>query len=89
MHIEQRLKEQAESTLPTPPQSNIITLQLPEHSEAQQRYLLTIEPLGIEPVNGELATFDHTDAANDEGEEEATPDSKEPRGLLDRIGEFL
>ncbi len=67
-HIEQRLEEQTESELQKAKvNSNGITLQLPEHSDAQQRFILSVEPLGVEPVNGELTTID-TDlvAANDD-----------------------
>ena len=78
-HIEERLdvqgsantagagavKEQASSASQTPP-ANIVQLQLPETSDAQQRYILSLEPMvNIESVDGKPAMFDADLAAND------------------------
>jgi len=47
--------------------STAITLQLPERNMGKQRYTLTLEPVGIVPVDGQRATVDSTEpAANDE-----------------------
>ena len=72
-------------------QDNVITLQLPENSEAQQRYILTLEQLAIEPVNGEMTTVNTNELpANDEADSELS-DTKDdqPRGFFDRIGQYL
>ena len=92
-YIEQRLKENSKGDLQ---KTNAITLQLPEHSEAQQRYLLTVEPLGIESVNGEMTTMDNSAlAANDENidntlsNNEDNKASPQKRSFFESFTEFL
>ncbi len=74
-------------------------MQLPEHTEAQRRFILSIEPLGIDPVNGQLATINgDLQAANDEDQPpEPKPPTKakaleanqqEP-SFIDRIAEYF
>ena len=90
-HIEQRLKDNRESALPTPT-TNAITLQLPEQNEeGAQRYMLTIKP-----VNAQLATMDNDEpAANDEDSDEPSNNSEDDNeppkkgGFFESFTEFL
>ena len=90
-HIEVRLKESEAQV--SEPAENTITLQLPAASEAQQRYLLTIEPLGIDPIEGEMATVsDRIKAANDDefGEDEPAAKTKdEEKGFFEWMADYL
>lgn len=84
-HIEQRLEEQTTSaqhslTEPLQGHSVPITLQLPNGtSEAQQRYILSIEPMVDEEgvTNAALTT-----AANDELEDNGQQSTEKQEGFL-------
>ena len=76
-HIEMRLNEEVPSA-----KQNAITLQLPELSDGPMQYKLTIEPLGVDPVESEMATFPDKKAANDE-------EAEEEKGFFEWLGDSL
>ncbi len=90
--IEQRLDVQgsthtgsAGAIKEKPKPENVITLQLPETSDAQQRYILTLEQLAIKPVNtNELPV-------NNEALDSETSDTEDeqPQSVFDRIAQHL
>ena len=61
---------------------NAITLQLPEMGDGPMQYKLTIEPLGLEPIEGEMTTFPDKKAANDE-------EVEEEKGFFEWLGDSL
>ena len=82
----------AHSALHASQQDNIITLQLPNHSDAQQRYILTLEQLAIEPVNGEMTTVNTNELpANDQelASELTDGEDDQPQGFFARLVEDL
>ena len=87
-HIEGRLKKNEAGALQ---KTNVVTLQLPEASNAQQRYILTLEQLAIEPVNGEMTTFEADLPANDQEPNSELTDMEDdkPKGFFESIAQYL